>query len=113
MAEFMAAQEKRSPAPLAKSELASLGEGLKEACSLLQSFRLPDTLGHIDFNPGNILMSADRCVFLDWAEGCVSNPLITFEYLREHILRSGIQEPLAAEHLTAAYLRRWTSFYSP
>src|SRR6266404_6680132 len=48
MAEFMAAQEKTSPAPLANSELASLGEGLKESCSLLQSFGLPDTLGHID-----------------------------------------------------------------
>ncbi len=80
MADFMAAQEKRSPAPLANSELLSLGEGLKEACSLLQSFALPDTIGHIDFNPGNILVSPDRCIFLDWAEGCVTHPVITFEY---------------------------------
>jgi hypothetical protein len=113
MAELMAAQEKQSPAPLANSELASLGEGLKEACSLLQGFGLPDTLGHIDFNPGNIFVSRDRCMFLDWAEGCVSNPLITFEYLREHIQRSGIQNPSADEQLIAAYLRPWTSFYAP
>lgn len=113
MVEFMAAQEKRSPAPLTNSELVSLGEGLKESCSLLQSFGLPDTLGHIDFNPGNIFVSPDRCVFLDWAEGCVSNPLITFEYLREHIGRSGIEEPSAIERLTAAYVRPWMSFYSP
>ena len=113
MAEFMTAQEKPSPAPLSASELVSLGEGLKEACSLLQSFGLPDTLGHIDCNPGNIFVSPDRCVFLDWAEGCVSNPLITFEYLREHIRRSAIQEQSAVERLTAAYLRPWTSFYSP
>jgi len=113
MAEFMGAQEKRSPAPLANSELASLGEGLKEACSLLQSFGLPDTLGHIDFNPGNILVSPERCIFLDWAEGCVSNPLITFEYLREHIERRGIQESSATARLTAAHVRPWTSFYSP
>lgn len=79
MAEFMAAQEKPSPAPLVKSELVSLGEGLKESFSLLQSFGFPDTLGHIDCNPGNILVSTEQCVFLDWAEGCVSNPLITFE----------------------------------
>lgn len=113
MAELMAAQEKRSPAPLSNSELASLSEGLKEACSLLQSFGLNDTLGHIDFNPGNTLVFPDRCVFLDWAEGCVSNPLITFEYLREHIQRSGIREPSAVERLTAAYVWPWTSFYSP
>lgn len=112
MAELMAAQEKRSPAPLSNSELASLGEGLKEACSLLQSFGLPDTLGHIDFNPGNIFVSPHCCTFLDWAEGCVTNPLITFEYLRQHIGRRGIQEPSAVERLNAAYARPWTSFYS-
>ena len=113
MTVLMAAQEKHSPAPLANSELASLGEGLKDACSLLQSFGLPDTLGHIDFNPGNIFVSPDCCTFLDWAEGCVTNPLITFEYLREHIQRSGIQEPSVIDRLTASYVRPWTSFYSP
>jgi hypothetical protein len=110
MAEFMAAQEKKTPAPLANSELASLGEGLKESCSLVQSFGLPDTLGHIDFNPGNILVSLDHCVFLDWAEGCVTNPLITFEYLLRHLERSGVAEPAANARLSAAYLRPWAAF---
>jgi len=113
MAEFMAGQEKRSPAPLANSELLSLGEGLKEACSLLQSFGLPDTLGHMDFNPGNILLSPDHCVFLDWAEGCVTNPVITFEYLRRHMERGGVEEPAADSRLSAAYLRPWAAFFSP
>jgi len=113
MADFMAAQEKTSPAPLAKSELASLGEGLKEACSLLQSFGLPDTLGHIDFNPGNILVSLDHCVFLDWAEGCVTNSVITFEYLRRHMERGGVEEPAGDSRLCAAYLRPWAAFFSP
>jgi len=113
MAELMAAQEKRSPAPLANSEIASLAEGLKESFSLLQSFGLPDTLGHMDCNPGNILVSPDRCVFLDWAEGCVTNPLITFEYLRQHFGRSAPPQPSAIERLTAAYVRHWASFYPP
>lgn len=113
MTEFMAEQEKRSPVPLAASEFSSLREGLTKACALLGGLGLPDTLGHVDFNPGNILVSPDRCVFLDWAEGCISNPLITFEYLREHFTRSAIQEPSAVERLTAAYVRPWTSFFSP
>jgi hypothetical protein len=113
MAEFMSAQVKRAPEPLVDSELASLQEGLADACALLRSLGLPDTLGHIDCNPGNILVSPERCVFLDWAEGCVSNPVITFEYLREHFRRSGIQEPSAVERLTAAYVRPWTAFFSP
>lgn len=113
MGEFMDVQEKTSPAPLAESELASLGEGLKESCSLLQSFDLPDTLGHIDLNPGNILVSLDHCVFLDWAEGCVTNPVITFEYLRRHMERSAVEEPAADSRLSAAYLRPWAAFFSP
>jgi len=113
MADFMAPQEKKSPGPLSSSELASLGVGLKESCSLLESFGLPDTLGHIDFNPGNILVSPDHCVFLDWAEGCVTNPLITFEYLRRHMERGGIQEPAADARLAAAYVQPWAAFFSP
>jgi len=113
MAEFMAVQEKTSPAPLAKSELASLGEGLKESCALLESLGLPDTLGHIDFNPGNILVSLDHCVFLDWAEGCVTNPVITFEYLRRHMERGGAKETAGDARLCAAYLRPWAAFLSP
>ena len=52
-------------------------------------------------------------MFLDWAEACVTSPLLTFEYLREHMARSGIGKPAAGECLAAAYLRLWTSFYSP
>jgi hypothetical protein len=113
MAEFMALQEKKTPAPLANSELVSLGEALKESCSLLQSFGLPDTLGHLDCNPGNILVSHEHCVFLDWAEGCVTNPLIPFEYLRRHRERRGAKEPAADARLLAAYLRPWEAFCSP
>lgn len=112
MAEFMAAQEKPSPAPLSTSELSSLSQGLRESCSLLQSVGLPDTLGHIDFNPGNILVSQDRCVFLDWAEACVTNPLVTLEYLRQHLRRSALQETPAVERVTDAYLRPWMSLHS-
>ncbi len=113
MGELMAAQEKPTPAPLVRSELVTLAEGLKECCALLASCGLPNTLGHLDFNPGNILVSGDRCVFLDWAEGCVAPPLLTFEYLREHVARSGIEESAVGERLSAAYLRAWASFYSP
>ena len=113
MITLMAAQEKPTPAPFVESELATLAEGLKESCALLESFGLPNTLGHLDFSPGNILVSGDRCAFLDWAEACVTNPLLTFEYLREHMARSGIEEPAAGERLAASYLRPWVSFYSP
>jgi hypothetical protein len=113
MGEFMRVQEKNSPAPLMDSELVSFGEGLRESFSLLRSFGFPDTLGHLDCNPGNILVSPDHCVFLDWAEACVTSPLITFEYLRRHMERIGVEEPAADARITAAYMRPWASFFSP
>lgn len=112
MSELMAVQEKPTPAPLVQSELATLAGGLKESCVLLEDLGLPNTLGHIDFNPGNILVSGDHCVFLDWAEGCVTNPLLTFEYLREHMLRSEIKEPVG-KRLASAYFLPWVSLHSP
>lgn len=113
MKDLMAVQEKPVPAPLVESELAMLAERLKETCKLLESIGLSNTLGHIDLNPGNILVSENRCVFLDWAEGCIAHPFITFEYLLEHMARTGIEEPAASDRLVAAYLRPWACFYSP
>jgi hypothetical protein len=113
MNEFMRVQEKNSPAPLNDGELASLGDGLRESSSVLRSFGFPDTIGHLDCNPGNILLCRERCVFLDWAEACVTNPVITFEYLRRHLLRTGVDTRAADSRITAAYLRPWASFFAP
>jgi hypothetical protein len=112
MAEFMAAQQKEIPPPLTNSMLSFLANRLKESCSLLHDLRFPHTLGHIDFNPGNILISPARSVFLDWAEACVTNPLVTFEYLLEHMRRSHIHDRAAIERITAAYVRPWEALFS-
>ena len=113
MADLMAAQAKQSPAPLATTSLTLLGERLKEACALLHEFDLPDTLGHVDCNPGNIVVSSTRCFFLDWAGGCVSHPFLTFEYLREHSRRKLREDDAAGERMAAAYARPWESVVSP
>lgn len=113
MSDFMAVQEKTDPAPLASFELTALSQMLKESCAALERVSLPNTVGHADFNPGNIIVSDDRCVFLDWAEGCVTNPVLTFEYLRVHMRRCGIEHPAAAERLASAYVLPWTASYAP
>lgn len=112
MGAFMRVQEKVSPPPLVGTELLALREGLKEAVSLLESLGFPDTLGHLDCNPGNLIVSSERCTFLDWAEACVTNPVITFEYLRRHMERCGVTEPAAASRITAAYARPWRAHLS-
>lgn len=112
MAELMALQEKHSPPPLTYSELESLGARLREAFLLLQDLGFPDTLGHLDVNPGNIVVSPARCVFLDWAEACVTNPLVTFEYFREHARRNLTRSATASVRVATAYLRPWISLLS-
>ena len=113
MAELMASQEKQSPPPLTISELDFLSERLQEALLLLQHLGFPPTLGHLDFNPGNIVVTAARCVFLDWAEACVTHPLVTFEYLREHARRCHLHDAAASVRMTAAYLQPWEPLLSP
>ena len=112
-AELMAQQQKQSPPPLTGNELDFLARRLREALLLLEDLGLPDTLGHLDFNPGNIVVCPARCMFLDWAEACVTNPLVTFEYLCEHVRRTFARDSTALPRVSVAYLRPWTSLLSP
>ncbi len=109
---LMAAQQKQTPARLNDSELTFLRECLKQACSLLSELSLPDTLGHLDFNPGNIIVSPKGCVFIDWAEAGLTNPLLTFEYLGEHFRRNCTDERAATGNLIAAYMKPWQPLVS-
>lgn len=112
MSALMAAQAKQEPRPLSQNELDILALRLKAACSLLQHAGLPDTLGTLDCNPGNILVHRERCVFLDWADACVSNPLITYEHFKEHFRRHCLNEPEAIKHFAAAYFGPWEAVVS-
>jgi hypothetical protein len=113
MSERMKLQRAEPPNILSDSDLAYLRAVLHEACSTLEHASLPDVLAHLDFNPGNIVVTSEKCVFLDWAEGSVASPFITFCYLREHALRGPIATGNALERLTASYLRPWRSLLSP
>jgi hypothetical protein len=85
IADLMQEQSKMPPPILSRQELSDLGGTLKTALRRLQSVGIPDTLGHGDFNSGNILVGSERCVFIDWAEAYVGHPLLTFEYLISHL----------------------------
>jgi hypothetical protein len=111
--ELMAKQTKHPPPILTDSEIDVLGDGLRKAFSELEQYRLPYTLGHLDPNPRNIIVSPESCCFLDWAEGCVTHPLFTFEYFREHSQRCLPQTNALTEKLVAAYIEPWKSFVSP
>jgi hypothetical protein len=111
--QLMETQTKVSPHVLSRSELVSLGEQIEEALSLSTDFGIPDALGHLDLNPGNVIVSEGQCVFLDWAEAYVGNPLFSFQYLVEHFRRMAGVDATAESGLTSAYAEEWQSLVSP
>lgn len=52
-----------------------------DVCSYIEDLELPDAVLHGDLNLGNILIAQERCMFLDWCEAYVGNPLVTFDHL--------------------------------
>jgi hypothetical protein len=113
MAELMEQQTQVSPSPLCRSELLELGARLEAALSEFGIYGIPDTLGHLDFNPGNILISGDRCVFLDWAEASVGPPCVTFQFLLEHLRQLRVPDRFFEPGLALAYIERWRFLVDP
>lgn len=113
MVEIMQRQPKTPPEILTKPELLELGRRLKDACHLLESAEVPNTLVHGDFNPANIRVTLDHhCVFLDWAEGYVGPPWVTFEHLLANLRRNHPELTSWEEPLRETYMARWKTVVS-
>jgi hypothetical protein len=113
MGQLMEKQTKVPPPVLSTSDLALLGDQIEEALSLSTDFGIPDALGQLDLNPGNVILSEGHSIFLDWAEAYLGNPLFSFQYLVEHFRRMvGVNVP-AESGLTSAYTEEWLSLVSP
>ena len=113
MAELMERQTKESPPPLSRNQLLVLRTQLQDVLSEAQNSEIPNAIGHLDFNPGNIVENHDRCVFLDWAEAYAGHPFLTFQYLLERLRRHRQQDNSWETAITSAYLTNWRSFVSP
>jgi hypothetical protein len=109
MSELMEQQPKTPPPILDRDSLQRLAVHTHQVLSDWSALNIPDTLGHLDFNPGNIICSPDRCVFLDWAEACVGPPFLTLEYLRIHLAKLESADQGANSVVTDSYARAWRS----
>jgi len=70
------------------------------------NLRFPETLGHLDLNAGNVIVSSEQCAYLDWAEAYVGPPFLTLEYLLQTFRRvfghgSPHESPVVRAYLTA------------
>jgi thiamine kinase-like enzyme len=113
MHDLMKRQTKSPPRPLEKRELFELEASLREALNELSALGIPDALGHSDFNPGNILITPDRCVFIDWSAAHVGNPFLTLEYLLAHRRRTCPAPQGEGQDLREVYAQCWLTRLQP
>jgi hypothetical protein len=113
MTALMERQEKSTPRALGIEEMLTLHAQVKEALSAFARLGLPDVLGQLDINPGNILCSAERCVFVDWAEAYVGPPFLALEHLGEHFLRTGLGQQGFKTGPGTRYAGEWGRLLSP
>ncbi len=109
MDEIMEAQTKAIPRKLSRQEIRTVQDEVVEALLRLYDPGIPDTLNHLDLNPGNVIVSPSNCIFLDWAEAAVGNPFLSMELLRQHFLQAFPGQPEAERDFCESYLNRWTS----
>jgi Phosphotransferase enzyme family len=116
MSQLMERQVKSPPAILSRNDLCLMGEQIQTALGELTALGIPQALGHLDLNPGNIVLpraaSPSRCAFLDWSEAYVGNPFFSFEYLLEHFRRTVGTDPKVERRLTETYVTTWEPFLS-
>ena len=107
VARFMEEQPKVPPAILSQHELSLLKLRIEDSLTLLADLEIPKTLGHLDLNPWNIVVSAGGSVFLDWAEAYVGPPFFSFEYLLQHYRREIGAHSVLEPELVNAYKAPW------
>jgi hypothetical protein len=106
-AQLMERQTKVPPDVLGREELLALEDCLQSAVHANEATGIPETLGHLDLNPGNIIVSENRCAFLDWAEAYIGNPLFSLEYLLQHARRAFGEDSDVRTKMIAAYCAEW------
>ena len=107
--ELMARQSSLRPPQLSPHQLIDVEGYVRQALDELQIDGVPDSLGHLDLNPGNIIVSSEGAVFLDWAEACVGHPFFTFAYLLEHFRRTFKADDQPSMQLIEDYAKVWKS----
>jgi hypothetical protein len=102
----MSSPNQSSLSRLRPSRIHEVGSALERACLGLEALEIPDTLTHGDMNLGNILVEGERCVFTDWAQGAVGNPLVTLERFLSQITQYPAVRSLTPT-LTNVFRRSW------
>ncbi len=111
MGELMERQVIASPCPLSGDELLPLARDVRSALAEFGD-AIPNTIGHFDIGPRNILVSEPNCTFIDWAEAFIGPAFFTFQYLLEHWKRQHKIDSIQERSFTSSYVRHWNRWAS-
>ncbi|MFZ0521563.1 MAG: hypothetical protein WAL95_11105 [Candidatus Acidiferrales bacterium] len=99
--------------PLALSDLDELRITVQNNLAALDDLALPQSVGHMDLNPRNIVSSPQGCVFLDWAESFTGCPFFSFEYLLQQFRQVFPLQTSLEMRFREAYVTPWRVLISP
>lgn len=104
--EAMSTQDAQIGTRIPASRIRRVARLIEEASFRLEDTGIPDALVHCDVNLQNVLVGSRGCVFTDWAEASIGNPLITFEQIRIQV--GQIDEAATrTAHFRTAYQHVW------
>jgi hypothetical protein len=69
--------------------------------------RVPEALGHLDLNAGNVVVSSGQCGYLDWAEAYVGPPFLALDYLLQNFRRAFGRGSQHESSVVQTYLTVW------
>jgi hypothetical protein len=79
----------------------------RQVLNLLGALDIPEAVGHLDLNAGNVIVAPGHCAFLDWAEAYIGFPFLTFEYLLQAFRRKIGRDSPDESGVAEAYLSAW------
>lgn len=92
---------------IADGDLAEIDCAVRQSLEAVSKSGIPDALGHLDLNSGNVVVSQDRCAYLDWAEATAGFPFLSFDYLLQSFRRVfGAASP-QEQDFVEMYLSAW------
>lgn len=97
---------------LTNVDLHRLRTVLQDSLTALDDLALPQSIGHMDLNPQNIIFLGPDCVFLDWAEAFVGSPFFSFEYLLQKFRELFASQSASEMRFREAYMGAWRPLIS-
>lgn len=90
LGEAMHLQTSNKASPLGTARLREIQGIFDEVCARMSALNLPETVIHGDLSFDNIVSQERECVFIDWAEAYIGNPLVTLQHL---LLLNQVESP--------------------